>query len=163
MPVNWLVTEFLRVVLKWKLNLHLNEKKEKKIFDGLLQIYFEKKTQKTVQQECHDKNLAIITFLPLFQICQKNFSMLVTKNQELEALLFDQVDFCIFLSALHSSVRLLLEIKAGPDFSVCSSHSSWELAVSRRVGFFKSLQRVFSTFSTPIDLRSKKFFCLLRP
>ena len=37
--------------------------KEKKIFDGLLQIYFEKKTQKTVQQECHDKNLAIITFL----------------------------------------------------------------------------------------------------
>ena len=134
--------------------------KEKKIFDGLLQIYFEKKTQKTVQQECHDKNLAIITSLPLFQICQKNFSMLVTKNQELEALLFDQVDFCIFLSALHSSVRLLLEIKAGPDFSVCSSHSSWEFGKEEFSNHCsRELLRAsvsYSKFSTPIDPKEQK-------
>ena len=81
MPLNWLVTEFLSCsLLKRKLNLHLNEKKKRKS-DGLLQIYFEKKKthrKNLLKKLCHDKNLAIITSFHLFQICQKNFSMLVT-------------------------------------------------------------------------------------
>ena len=128
--------------------------KERKIFDGLLQIYFEKKTQKTVQQKCHDKNLAIITSFHLFQICQKNFSMLVTIVRST----FRSGWFLHFSFSSSLECQITTRDKSRTRF-FCLFFPFILRGVSRieRRIFQITAVVVSSTVSTPIDLRSKKF------
>ena len=124
--------------------------------DGSLQIIIFSFSQNVKIKIWH-----FFSISPMFPICQKNVQSGDNSGRTADSLLSIRLISCIFsFPELFSSVRLLLEIKARPDFSVCSSHSSWEFGKEEFSNHCsRELLRAsvsYSKFSTPIDPKEQK-------